>query len=145
MTDKETIMRRFSRILMIAGGIMLPAAAQAGTCIADDFNTFLPIFSESVSVQKTAVADPLIIVSLDFETADPEPVEVIRKIPLTSLDWPVLDPLSSLDMSHLQTEVTVEGDEARLLISGRESGEYITLSFRRSPCWTLTEIADRSM
>lgn len=121
------------------------AAAQASRCPADDFDAFLPLFQNDVSLQKAYVTDPLQSDSVD-PNADPEPKPVSKMLAKAEVTFPVMpsqadqakDGLTATRTATSPTEVTIK-------LAKPDTDYQMSFFFRKNGCWQLYRVKDDSL
>lgn len=125
------------------------AAAQATSpaqeCPVAEFDAFLARFGREIAFQETTVADPLVTEHYDTSTAA-EPQQVVSRVPLREVTWPVMPDPSLLDRQGRSMEVTSMPDGSRQVrIHIPDTSDQQTYHFAQSPCWTLVRVVDESI
>ena len=132
----------------IAPGDAAPSAATGSgstPCPHAEFAAFLQHFSTEIAWQARAVADPLVTEHVDAG-AEPEPVTVVRRVPLAEVAWPVMPDPATLSRTRRILESTAQSDGSmQVQVRATDTSDQQTYTFRRQPCWQLVRVVDESI
>ncbi len=122
-----------------------PAAAEAqASCPYSDFDTFLPHFGAEIALQETATADPLI--SEHVDVTEVEPKQVVQKIALADVEWPVMpDPASPRSREREITHATQPDGSIKVQFRTPDTSDQQSYYFAQKPCWQLVRKVDESI
>lgn len=122
------------------------AHAQAAPCPATSFEGFLKAFSDSAEVQRTFTAATVKVTEVDA-TAEPEPREVTRNQPRTSLRFPIMMSTARQRSDGLSASITrPNASTVHVKLEKPDTGYQLGYSFRpRGKCWELFATADTSL
>ncbi len=123
-----------------------PMAADAqASCPYPDFESFLPHFGAEIALQEKATADPLISEYVDV-TADPEPAQVVKQIPLAEVTWPVMpNPASAGSKAREITHTTQPDGSIKVQFRTPDTSDQQSYYFAQKPCWQLVRKVDESI
>ncbi|WP_426103602.1 hypothetical protein [Massilia sp. TSP1-1-2] len=135
-------------LLMLPATIALllaqPAFAAAPACPSDKFEPFFKAYAESAAVQKAFTEYPLAHVLLDHSAEKPRAIKVA--LPQAKLSFPLLPSAAKRKADHLAFRVdAITADKAQATIFNTERGYQKAYFFRKSACWKLELIEDRSL
>ena len=120
------------------------AAATAPACPAQKFEPFLKAYAESAGVQKAFTQYPLAHVLLDHSKAKPREIKVV--VPKEKMTFPVFPTAARRKAEKLELRVdAVTGDKAQATVFNTERGYQKAYYFRKSQCWKLELVEDRSL
>ncbi|MEG0182432.1 MAG: hypothetical protein RR704_03095 [Stenotrophomonas sp.] len=119
--------------------------ATAAACPHPAFDSFLQHFGREIILQEASTADPLLDSHVDAD-AQPEPVTVVRKVPLADVEWPVMPNPSSLPGQGREMSVTRLPDgQMEVLMRTPNSSDQQRYTFAQAPCWQLVRRDDESI
>ena len=120
------------------------AMAAAPACPSDKFEPFLKSYSENTAVQKAFTEYPLAHVLLDHSPEKPREIKVV--VPQAKLSFPLLPSSAKRKAEHLSMRVdAVTADKAQATIFNNDSGYQKAYFFRKTACWKLELVEDRSL
>ena len=123
-----------------------PVTADAhASCPYADFDTFLPHFGAEIALQEKATADPLISEYVDV-TADPEPAQVVKQVPLAEVTWPVMpNPASPGSKAREITHTPQPDGSIKVQFRTPNTSDQQSYYFAQKPCWQLVRKVDESI
>jgi hypothetical protein len=125
-----------------AGAVASHTATQ---CPATEFDAFLPLFENDVTVQKAYVADPLQSDSVDAN-AEPEPKPVSRMLVKAEVTFPVMPSQAAQARDGLTTaRADTSATEAVLKLTKPDTDYQMSFFFRKDDCWHLYRVKDDSL
>jgi hypothetical protein len=120
------------------------AFAAAPACPSEKFEPFLKAYTASTDVQKAFTEYPLAHVLLDHSSDKPREIKVV--VPKAKLAFPVMPSAAKRKSEHLDMRVdAVTADKAQATIFNTESGYQKAYFFKKSACWKLELVEDRSL
>ena len=137
------------KTLMISATIALLLAqsasgATAPACPSEKFEPFFKAYAESAAVQKAFTEYPLAHVLLDHSSEKPRQIKVA--LPQVKLSFPLLQSAAKRKAEHLDVRVdAVTADKAQATIFNTERGYQKAYFFRKTSCWKLELVEDRSL
>lgn len=121
------------------------AADTQANCPHPEFDVFLPHFGAEIALQEKATADPLVSEYVDV-TADPEPAQVVKQIPLAEVEWPVMpDPASPRSKEREITTTAQPDGSMKVQFRSADTSDQQSYYFARKPCWQLVRKVDESI
>ena len=127
--------------------LLLAQSASAATtpaCPSEKFEPFFKAYSESAAVQKAFTEYPLAHVLLDHSSAKPREIKVA--LPQAKLTFPLLPSAAKRKAEHLEFRIdAVTPDKAQATIFNTERGYQKAYYFRKTACWKLELVEDRSL
>lgn len=136
-----------SLLLPAAFALLLAQSASAATapkCPSDKFEPFFKAYAESAAVQKAFTEYPLAHILLDHASAKPRQIKVA--LPQAKLMFPLLPSAAKRKAERLEFRVdAVAGDKAQATIFNTDRGYEKAYYFRKTACWKLELIEDRSL
>ncbi len=101
-------------------------------------------YAESAAVQKAFTVYPLAHILLDHSSAKPRQIKVA--LPQAKLSFPLLPSAAKRKAEKLDFRVdAVEGDMAQATIYNTERGYQKAYFFKKTGCWKLELVEDRSL
>ena len=120
------------------------SAATAPKCPSDKFEPFFKAYAESAAAQKAFTEYPLAHILLDHASAKPRQIKVA--LPQAKLTFPLLPSAARRKTERLDFRVdAVIGDKAQATIFKTERGYEKSYYFRKTTCWKLELVEDRSL
>jgi hypothetical protein len=120
------------------------AMAAAPACPSDKFEPFFKAYTENAAVQKAFTEYPLAHVLLDHSSDKPREIKVV--VPQAKLSFPLLPSSARRKAEHLAMRVdAVTADKAQATIFNTDSGYQKAYFFRKTSCWKLELVEDRSL
>ena len=120
------------------------AFAAAPACPSEKFEPFFKAYTESAAIQKTFTEYPLAHILLDHSAAKPRQIKVA--LPQKKLTFPILPAAARRKTERLDFRIdAVAGDKAQATIFNTERGYEKSYYFRKTKCWKLELVEDRSL
>ena len=120
------------------------SAATAPACPSEKFEPFFKAYAESAAVQKAFTTYPLAHVLLDHSSDKPRQIKVA--LPQAKLSFPLLPSSARRKAEKLDFRVdAVAGDKAQATIFNTERGYEKAYYFKKTGCWKLELVEDRSL
>jgi hypothetical protein len=135
-----------TRLLPAAIALVLAQSASAAgpACPAEKFEPFFKAYTESAALQKSFTEYPLAHVLLDHSKDKPRAIKVA--LPQARLTFPMLPSKAMRKAQGLDFRIdAVAGDKAQATIFNTERGYQKTYFFKKSACWKLELVEDRSL
>jgi hypothetical protein len=120
------------------------SAATAPACPSEKFEPFFKAYAESAAAQKAFTVYPLAHILLDHSSDKPRQIKVA--LPKAKLTFPLLPSAAKRKAEKLDFRVdAVTGDKAQATIFNTERGYEKAYFFRKTGCWKLELVEDRSL
>jgi disulfide oxidoreductase YuzD len=119
---------------------------QNKSCPSQNFNEFLRVYIDNISVQKVFVIDPLNIMVL-YPDDESEPKQIVKKVNKKDLKFPLIMNATDQKKNGLVQKVEkLSQSQIKLILSKPDTG-WLTMYFFRykDSCWKLEKIDDESM
>lgn len=125
--------------------LVQPASAATATkCPSDKFEPFFKSYTESAAVQKTFTEYPLAHILLDHAPAKARQIKVA--LPQAKLTFPLLPSAARRKAERLDVRIdAVTADKAQATIYNTERGYEKAYFFKKTGCWKLELVEDRSL
>ena len=131
---------------LLLPALLLAQSAFAATpsCPADKFEPFFKAYTESAALQKAYTEYPLAHILLDHSSSKPRQIKVA--LPQKKLTFPILPTAARRKAERLDMRVdAVAGDKAQATIFNADRGYEKSYYFRKTKCWKLELVEDRSL
>jgi hypothetical protein len=120
------------------------ALAATPACPSQKFEPFIKAYSESAAVQKAFTEYPLAHIMLDH--AKDKPRQIKLALPKAKLTFPLLQSAAQRKTEQLDFRVdAVTADKAQATIFNTERGYEKSYYFKKTACWKLELVEDRSL
>ena len=120
------------------------ALAASPACPSQQFEPFFKAYTESAVVQKAFTEYPLAHVLLDHSSEKPRQIKVV--LPKAKVVFPLIPSAARRKAERLDFRVdAVTGDKAQASIFNTERGYQKAYFFRKTACWKLELVEDRSL
>jgi hypothetical protein len=133
-------------VLPATFALLLAQSASAATpaCPSEKFETFFKAYSESATVQKAFTEYPLAHILLDHANDKPRQIKVA--LPKAKITFPLLQSAARRKTERLDFRVdAVTADKAQATIFNAERGYEKSYYFKKTGCWKLELVEDRSL
>jgi len=120
------------------------AASAAPACPSDKFEPFFKAYTESAALQKSFTAYPLAHILLDHASEKARQIKVA--LPQKKLIFPILPSAARRKAERLEVRVdAVTADQAQATIFNTDRGYEKSYYFKKTGCWKLELVEDRSL
>ncbi len=120
------------------------AFAASPACPSQKFEPFFKAYAESAAVQKAFTEYPLAHILLDHSSEKPREIKVA--LPKAKVTFPVIPSAARRKTERLDFRVdAVTGDKAQATIFNTERGYQKAYYFKKTGCWKLELVEDRSL
>lgn len=125
--------------------LLAPAAyAASPACPSDKFEPFFKAYTESATLQKTFTEYPLAHILLDHSSDKARQIKVA--LPQKKMSFPILPSAARRKAERLDVRVdAVTADKAQATLFNTERGYEKSYYFRKTTCWKLELVEDRSL
>lgn len=125
--------------------LLAPSAyAAAPACPSAAFEPFFKAYTESAALQKTFTEYPLAHILLDHSSDKARQIKVA--LPQKKLTFPILPSAARRKAERLDMRVdAVTADKAQATLFNTERGYEKSYYFRKTTCWKLELVEDRSL
>lgn len=114
-------------------------------CQAQDFDQFLTTFMDSVEVQKSHIALPLQVETVD-PNAEPEPKPVTKMLAQADLTFPLIPSSQQQARDGLQLSKTViDPTHMEIKLVKPDTDYQMVFLFQNDGCWKLYQTRDDSL
>ena len=131
--------------LLFSSLLLAQSAMAAGpACPSDKFEPFFKAYTESAALQKTFTEYPLAHILLDHSSDKARQIKVA--LPQKKLTFPILPSAARRKTERLDVRVdAVTADKAQATLFNTERGYEKSYYFRKTTCWKLELVEDRSL
>lgn len=130
--------------MLLIALLLAQSASAAPACPAEKFEPFFKAYTESAGLQKSFTEYPLAHVLLDHASEKPREIKVA--LPQAKLSFPILPSKARRKAERLDFRIdAVSGDKAQATIFNTERGYQKSYYFKKSACWKLELVEDRSL
>lgn len=137
---KTSLLIPASLVLLLAHA----TSAAAPACPSEKFEPFFKAYTDSAALQKAFTEYPLAHILLDHSSEKARQIKVA--LPQKKLTFPMLPSAAQRKTEGLSFRIdAVAGDKAQATIFSTERGYEKTYYFRKTACWKLEMVEDRSL
>ena len=130
--------------MLLIALLLAQSASAAPACPGGKFEPFFKAYTESAALQKSFTEYPLAHVLLDHSSEKPREIKVA--LPQAKLTFPMLPSKAMRKAQKLDYRIdAVAGDKAQATIFNTERGYQKSYYFKKSACWRLELVEDRSL